>query len=295
MSAPADNSPSPVASAETATAADLPVPSPDAENSEAGFVPKKSFYLRNRTLVWTVFALVAAANVVMVCLFPIPGNDMASRYAPMTEAFAAGDWRVAFHPRFGMLFSAVTGTVCRLTGLNGFRSCQAVSLVFFLLAVFPLWRIFKRIWGERVAATGCFLYLMCSFLTRYAYYGLRETWKTFGIALGVWGVMAVLHAPRRRRGYLIAAAAGAFLIAVRGDGAFYALVLLLAAAKIEMGMFRRLPVRTFLCGLLLLVLISPQLYYNYEKLGYPVPESRHAQLLKRMGMPPMKTPEAELP
>ncbi len=294
MTSPADNSSS-AESAGTPLPTDSPGSSAVVEPGIAFFTTKQSFYRKNRILIWTVFALVAVADVVMAYLYPFPGNDMAARYAPMAEAFAAGDWRVAFHPRFGILFSAVTGTVCRLTGLDGFRSCQVVSLLFFLLTAFPLWRIFKRIWGERVAAAGCFLYLMCSFLTRYAYFGLRETSKTFGIALGVWGVMAVLHAPRRWQGYLVTAIGGAFLIAVRGDGAFYALVLLLAAAKIEMGMFRRLPVRSFLSGILLLVLISPQLYYNYEKLGYPVPEARHAQLLKRMGMQPMKMPEVELP
>lgn len=292
---PQSDNPSDSPSAGTTVSAEPPVPSGEMMTDEIRNFPQGSFYQRNKKLIWLVFALIAVMDAVMVWLFPFPGNDMASRYAPMADAFAAGDWRVAFHPRFGMLFSAVTGGISRLTGLNGYRACQVASLLFFLLTTFPLWSIFRRIWGERVAAVGCLLYLMCSFLTRYAYFGLRETWKTFGVALGVCGVMAICHAPRRWRGFLVAACAGAFLIAVRGDGAFYALILLLVAAKVEMSVFKRLPVRTFLCGLLLLLLISPQLWYNYEKLGYPVPECRHAQLLKHMGMPPWKTPEVELP
>ena len=256
---------------------------------------EESFYRRHRILIWTFFVMIAAADIVMIRLFPFPGNDMAARYAPMTEAFAAGDWQVAFHPRFGMLFSALTGSISYLTGLNGFRSCQIAALMFFLLTVFPLWSIFRRLWDERIAAAGCLLYLMCSFLTRYVYFGLRENWKAFGIAAGVCGALAVSQAPRRWRGYLTAACGGAFLVAVRGDGAFYAMVLLLAIAYLELKSFRRIPIRSILCGLLLLLLISPQLYYNYDKLGYPVPECRHAQLLKRMGMPPWKTPEVELP
>ena len=278
---PQSDNPSDPSSAGTSVSAESP------ENA-AKTRPAGSFYQRHKTLIWVVFALIAVMDAVMVWLFPFPGNDMASRYAPMADAFAAGDWRVAFHPRFGMLFSAVTGSISWLTGLNGYRSCQVASLLFFLLTAFPLWSIFRRIWGERVAAVGCLLYLLSSFLTRDAYFGLRETWKTFGIALGVCGVIAICHAPRRWRGFLIATCSGAFLMAVRGDGALYAMILLLVSAKVEMSVFKRLPVRTFLCGLLMLALISPQLWYNYEKLGYPVPECRHAQILKHMGMPPWK-------
>ena len=256
---------------------------------------EESFSRKYRVYIWLVFALVILADLVMVRLFAYPGNDMASRYAPMAEAFAAGDWRVAFHPRFGLLFSAVTGSISYLTGLNGFRSCQLAAMIFFWLTAFPLWSIYRRVWDERVAAAGCLLYLLSSFLTRYAYFGLRESWKAFGIALGVCGILTLAQAPNKWRGYLAIAFGGAFLIAVRGDGAFYALVLLVVAAVLEMARADRLPARTFLCGLLILVLVSPQLYYNYNMLGYPVPESRHAVMLKRIGVPPMKTPEVEVP
>lgn len=256
---------------------------------------EESFYRKYRGFIWSVFGLVVLGDLVMVWLFAFPGNDMASRYAPMAEAFAAGNWRVAFHPRFGLLFSAVTGSISFLTGLNGFRSCQVAAMIFFWLTTFPLWGIYRSIWDERVAAAGCFLYLISSFLTRYAYFGLRESWKAFGIALGVWGVMTVLQSAGKWRGYIAVACGGAFLIAIRGDGAFYAFVLLIVSAVLEMARADRLPSRTFLCGLLLLLLVSPQLYYNYNTLGYPVPESRHAQLLKHIGCPPLKTPEVEVP
>ena len=268
---------------------------PETKAPEEKAPETKSFYREYRVFIWLVFALVVLTDLAMVWLFSVPGNDMAGRYAPMADAFAAGDWRVAFHPRFGLLFSAVTGGISYLTGLNGFRSCQIAAMIFFWLTAFPLWSIYRRIWDERVAAAGCLLYLLSSFLTRYAYFGLRESWKAFGIALGVCGVLTVLQSPNKWRGYLTIACGGAFLIAIRGDGAFYALVLLVFAAVLEMARADRLPSRTFLCGLLILLLVSPQLYYNYNMLGYPVPESRHAVLLKRIGVPPMKTPEVEVP
>ena len=257
--------------------------------------PDGSFYRKNRVVIWSVFALVVLFDATMAWLFAYPGNDMASRYAPMAEAFAAGDWRVAFHPRFGMLFSAVTGGISFLTGLNGFRSCQVAALFFFWLTVFPLWSIYRRIWDERVAAVGCLMYLLCSYLTHYSYYGLRESWKTFGIALGVCGVLTIFQSPNKWRGYLTVALGGAFLIAIRGDGAFYALAMLVVSAVLEMAGADRLPSRSFLGGLLILLFVSPQLVYNYNMLGYPVPESRHAVLLKKIGVPPVKTPEVEVP
>lgn len=34
-------------------------------------------------------------------LYPVLIADTMNRYAPMADAFAAGDWFHAFHPRFG--------------------------------------------------------------------------------------------------------------------------------------------------------------------------------------------------
>jgi hypothetical protein len=268
---------------------------PEETHPEKTHPEEESFYRKHRIAIWSVFALIVLLDAGMVRLSAFPGNDMSSRYAPMAEAFASGNWRVAFHPRFGLLFSAVTGSISFLTGLSGFRSCQVAAIVFFWLTAFPLWSIYRRIWDERVAAAGCFLYLMSSFLTRYAYFGLRESWKTFGIALGVCGVLTVMQSPNKWRGYLAVACGCAFLISIRGDSAFYALVLLVMAFVLEKIRAKRLPSRSFLCGLLILLLVSPQLWYNYRMLGYPVPESRHAQLLKHIGIPPLKTPEVEVP
>lgn len=42
----------------------------------------------------------------LLWLNPIPADDTATRYAPMAQAFAEGDWLYAFHPHSGVFFPA---------------------------------------------------------------------------------------------------------------------------------------------------------------------------------------------
>ena len=46
---------------------------------------------------------------------------------------------------------------------------------------------------------------------------------------------------------------------------------------------------------LFLLLLLPQLYYNFRTIGYPVPELRYGAVLKKAGILPPGTPEVEIP
>ena len=62
--------------------------------------------------LWPAWLLAAAATVAAVALaslFPLIGTDTLCRYAPMAEAFAAGEWNEAFHPRFCVGMPTVAG------------------------------------------------------------------------------------------------------------------------------------------------------------------------------------------
>ncbi len=248
-----------------------------------------------RTWLWIVCAAALLLNLALLWVNPLPGNDVAGRYAPMAEQFAGGHWRYAFHPRFGLLFPALSGALVWLTGLDGFRGCQMAALLLFTLAA-PVWYgVFRRVWDERTALAGVVFYFLSSHLLRTVLEGLREPGKALGFALAVYGVIVIFQQPRRWAGYGALSVGGAILTLIRGDGALCALLLLGVGAALEIRRRRAWPWRSLAAALGLLALTAPQLGYNLYVLGYPVPECRHALLLKQWGMPPLKKPLTELP
>ena len=74
--------------------------------------------------------LVRRENLTLLCcalvlfLLYFPGaymhefilRDTAVRYAPMADAFAAGNWEYAFHPRVNCLHPLISGIITRITG-----------------------------------------------------------------------------------------------------------------------------------------------------------------------------------
>ena len=58
---------------------------------------------------WFYFLLALVLALPPFFLTTIPPVDVATRYAPMAEAFARGDWGYAFHPRVPLLQSVIGG------------------------------------------------------------------------------------------------------------------------------------------------------------------------------------------
>jgi hypothetical protein len=116
-------------------------------------------------------------------------SDSAARYAPMADAFAAGDWRMAFHPRFGVLFQVLSGSVAAMMGIDGDRSLQIVAFGLLSLSLVPIWFLSKRIFGERVAWLSVLLVFFGDDFFRYSLDGLRDSGKCLGFALLGLGVV----------------------------------------------------------------------------------------------------------
>lgn len=135
-------------------------------------------------LYWIVFGLLC------VLLYPTTIADTMQRYAPMANAFARGDWHYAFHPRFGVLFQVLAGTVTWLTGLDGAWSVQVVAVGFIALAGPPLWLAVRRFFGERIAWWALALMFVTDDIARYAMDGLRDSGKCLAFALLGWGYVA---------------------------------------------------------------------------------------------------------
>lgn len=78
----------------------------------------------------------------------IPANDTCTRYAPMAQAFAEGNFKFAFHPMYGTLFQALSGSICYLFSLNGFRACQLAALLLWWISIIPIYKIFKCVFDK---------------------------------------------------------------------------------------------------------------------------------------------------
>jgi len=140
--------------------------------------------MKDTVRIWLVSAAYWLVGSVLICLLsPLTAPDSMARYAPMADAFARGDWFFAFHPRFGVLFQCVSGSIAFLTGLSGDRACQVASLLFLSLAAIPLWHLAKALFDERIAWWAVVALFVCDDFTRYAFDGLRDVGKCLAFAL----------------------------------------------------------------------------------------------------------------
>ena len=211
----------------------------------------------------------------------IPERDAAVRYAPMAEAFAAGDWTYAFHPRIPPLLPCCAGIIVWLTGCSGFVAAKAVSILFFALCVFPLYGIFRRTFNENIARWGCVLLMFSSHFIRIAVSGLRDSGKGLAIMIACCAILGIWQQRTKLAGYFWCAAGAVLLSLTRGDCVLYALLFLATGLFFELHRRRSFffPWRTVLAFALYLLCLSPQLACNYRTIGYPVPEIRYAMIL----------------
>ncbi len=238
---------------------------------------------------WLLFIFAILLATAVAVSNQIVANDTITRYAPMAEAFARGDWQYAFHPRFGVVFSSISGTFVWLFNVNGVIACKMLAILFFGLSVFPLYRLFCLLWDNSTAKIGVVLYVLCSHLLRYSADGLRDNGKTLAVALIALALVS-LYRDKSRIGAGVCLIVGmALLTLLRGEGALIALVCG------GFGVYLVRDWRKIILGIGLFVfLLSPQLYYNFVTIGYAVPELRHGVLLDKIGIEPYKA-SVEIP
>lgn len=153
---------------------------------------------------WLVLAYWLGVSLICCLWCPATAADMVIRYAPMADAFARGEWFYAYHPRFGVLFMTLSGSVAWLTGLDGIRACQITAIGLLALSAVPVWCMVKALYGERAAWFAVVLDLLAIEVFVYAIDGLRDTGRTLGMALCAFAFV------RCRAG---AMAAGLFILA----------------------------------------------------------------------------------
>lgn len=123
------------------------------------------------------------ASLVFCLFYPVFISDTMARYAPMVDAFARGDWANAFHPRFGVLFQVVAGSLVWCFGLSGEHAMQIVSTLTLALSSVPVFFLVRRLFDVRIAWWTVVLLLVADDFTRYAMDGLRDSGKCLAFAL----------------------------------------------------------------------------------------------------------------
>ncbi|MDD3663393.1 MAG: glycosyltransferase family 39 protein, partial [Candidatus Pacebacteria bacterium] len=211
----------------------------------------------------------------------IPFPDVATRYAPMAEAFSVGNWEFAFHPRIPPVFPALAGCIAYILQTDGFLACKVASAMMLCLGVFPLWGAVKNIYGERHAITAICLYCGCSYLLRLGYGGIRETTSCFGILISYYGMSQLYRNKNSLTGLVCFACGSSILLLNRGD-----LILFLFFSGIILFVWdickHIIPWRMVLTAAIIFLSIFPWLCYNYIQIGYPVTDVRHAAAIRFM-------------
>jgi len=220
----------------------------------------------------------------LLFLLEIPQNDVAARYAPMAEAFAAGQWKFAFHPRVPPLHTVTAGLFAMALNINGFTAAQLASALFFALGILPFYGILRRVFDQKTATIASFLYLFCAPWLELAFSGLRDSAKGAALLLAVYGIVLIFKHRKKWSGYLWTAIGCGGLALVRGDCLLYALLLLGTAFLMELRQNRLLcfPLRSLIAGALFFLLIAPWVQYQYKTIGYPVAAVQQAHILMRI-------------
>ena len=201
--------------------------------------------------------------------------------AEAREAFAAGDWYYAFHPRVPPMLPVCAGVLVRVLSCGGYPACQLAAGLILSFGVFPLYWGTRRAYGYRVATTAALLYAGCVWLLRLGYYGLREPFCIFGVLLLFLAAVRLRMRSSTWRWYLVFAAGEAILLMARGDVALFVLATLLLLLGWDIRRHHH-PLRSLGVLAVLLVLMLPVLHYNYRMIGYPVPEVRHAAFMRKL-------------
>lgn len=212
-------------------------------------------------------SLVAA---VIGAIYLIPSPDALCRYAPMCEAFAAGEWSEAFHPRFGVGFPALCGIVRAVTGLDGLATCSCVAMFLWALAAYPFYVIVRRLFGSTAAFFALVIYFLAPQPIIWSLRGMRESARMLGTLLMVAGILARYQ---KDSGLVSAILGGLVLCTFRNDTILVAGAFALAYAVVD-----RFRLRTWGLFAALLAIVQLPCALVWSKLGYWLPAAQYIRV-----------------
>ena len=222
---------------------------------------------------WAVWAVAGALTVPALAVSVVwkgYAYDVLSRYAPMAEYFAKGEWAYAFHPRFGVLFQALAGSVTWATGCDGLQACVWVSLAVWGLCMPFLFEVAERVFSRAVAWMTVALYALCWPLLFDGFCGLRDSLRTLALLLVAAGMLRKLERERALP-YLLP---GLFILCtVRGDTVAMAL-----AAVGLYACFDRFRWRTWALAAWTALALQPCCWLVWSWTGVWLPAAQYAKL-----------------
>jgi len=211
------------------------------------------------------------------------GSDLGAYYVPMTRAFANGDFSSAFYPMIPPLQVVMAGIIAMVPIVSPYFALKVVSVSFFVLAVFPLYHLFIKLFPQKEIAFGSsLLFVFCPKIIKHVGYGELESGKIFFYILASYLLVSLWKNLEIKKIYFLAPTlAGISLI--RGEGLLYALV---AWAAIAIIIFMRHKVQNMLIHFLLsfflfVVFLSPWVSYVHIQTGYYATDIRQIKLLNR--------------
>lgn len=200
--------------------------------------------------------------------------DMMTRYAPMAEAFAEGNWQEFFHPRFPLLFQTLAGVLVWCTGMPGDAACILLSTCLWGMAIPLLFAVIEQLFDRRTAWVTVGLYCICPMLLTWSLFGLRESLRTVGTLLMVLGIFRRME----QRPSVVALWAGMLILCtVRSD------TLLLAVALGGVyAVFDRAGWRTWSSVVWGALCVQPMCWVTYRWLGVWLPSSQWVGAWERL-------------
>ena len=246
---------------------------------------------------WLFFLAALLLAVPLAYFADMPERDIAARYAPMGEAFAAGKWTYAFHPRIPMLYPVLCGVLVRICGITGFTAAKLLSVGCFAASVFPLFSVMRRIFGERTATGALLVYIVNPFMLRLAGTGLRENMKCLLLILIVHAIFLIREEPDSFARYLYLGLGAGIVMITRSEMILFCGIVLfgvmlwearwnMEAARGESeanpGKKRYTPVpyRSLAGTLLTAGLVFLPAVVNHAVFGLPTPEVRYLTLFE---------------
>ncbi len=221
--------------------------------------------LLHSPLFWFV-VVVAVCSVILAGMYPIPTTDTLVRYAPMAEAFVAGNWQEAFHPRFNVGMPIVAGLCHLCTGIDALSSCSVVASLAWAVAILPLFWIVERVYDRRAAWFAALLYVACPQIEIWAQMGLREPFKVLGLLFIVAGILGCANDAHGWRGFACAILGVFFLVMFKVDA--IPLALLLVAVYFVAHRFDK---KSWMLIGWSLVVVQPVCYLGWTWMGYWLP------------------------
>lgn len=246
---------------------------------------------------WLFFLAALLLAVPLAYFADIPERDIATRYAPMAESFAAGKWAYAFHPRIPMLYPVLCGVLVWIGGITGFTAAKLLSVGCFATSVFPLFSVMRRIFGEQTATGALLVYIVNPFMLRLAGTGLRENMKCLLLVLIVHAIFLILENPDSFARYLYLGLAAGIVMITRSEMILFCGVVLFGVmlwearwsldavrgdfeANPEKKRYIPVPYRSLAGTLLTAGLVFLPAIVNHAVFGLPTPEVRYLILFK---------------